>query len=627
MHRVVLLLLASAALAQSRSASALTFPLFVDYPLLNVALAKQLAPDTDGVLSFGGGTCRSVTLHDPAARSSGGKVRVAFRGTARLGFGFLGVCLAPISWDGYLDVVTDASVDDAWRLRLRVVDSELFDRDHHRTTVGSRVWDLLKGRIESRLDAFTFDLHPPVDDVTAVLRAFVAPDRATPLLAALDSAHPLPVTVRDDGIEVPIAIDLPQEPPAPALPEPALAPEELERWQAALDSWDAFLVFAIKDVGLATDDEETRQQLLDLLLANRQELLDILAAGPQVGEDPVRRLFLESWERFRTIVRRAAVADRVRDHALRYVTFIAAGDALALLDAAGPNLGIEISADGLRRLARLLEPEYAGDPTAYSDAPDPALRDLFHFHEPAEPPPAPDVPDAWWWPGVRAAYADELPADQWTALVRRLDRWVPTDAEFPTYRDAIAHVLSAIGTRTAHVNAVEDRFAALYGHLVPAVAWQESCWRQFVRKDGTVTFLLSKTGDIGIMQVNRRVWRGFFDVEKLRWDLGYNVGAGAEILAQLLTRYGTREGKEQIENAARATYSAYNGGPGAYRRYRQTRVPRIQRAIDRSFWEKYRTIAAGQALDFVLCIESWGTAPRPQLSVAPAGSMSRRCTS
>jgi len=130
------------------------------------------------------------------------------------------------------------------------------------------------------------------------------------------------------------------------------------------------------------------------------------------------------------------------------------------------------------------------------------------------------------------------------------------------------------------------------------------------------------------MQVNRRVWRGFFDVGKLEWDIGYNAGAGAEILAQLFTRYGMREANERPENAARATYAAYNGGPDAYRRYRRGRVPRKLRAIDLAFWEKYQAIAAGQGLDFVLCVDRWGTTPsRARLSTGPVASTSKCCIS
>ena len=121
-----------------------------------------------------------------------------------------------------------------------------------------------------------------------------------------------------------------------------------------------------------------------------------------------------------------------------------------------------------------------------------------------------------------------------------------------------------------------------------------------------------------------RVWRGFFDLEKLEWDIAYNASAGAEILAQLLNRYGAREGRAQAENGARATYSAYNGGPDAYRRYRLARVARTERAIDVAFWKKYQAMAAGRALDFVLCIQGWSPS-RTQLSVVPRAATPNSC--
>ncbi len=111
-----------------------------------------------------------------------------------------------------------------------------------------------------------------------------------------------------------------------------------------------------------------------------------------------------------------------------------------------------------------------------------------------------------------------------------------------------------------------------------------------------------------MMQVNRRVWRGFFDLRKLEWDVGYNVGAGTEILAQLLTRYGVREMGGDPHRAARATYSAYNGGPGAFMRYRRAQVPRRWRAVDEAFWKKYQAVVAGEALDYVLCTQEWAGA-------------------
>jgi hypothetical protein len=607
-------------------AEQVTFPLVIDYPILAAALVHQLHPDPDGAAVLWGtrSGCRSLVVRDLHVDRAE-RLRLTARGKARVGFGVLGLCVAPLSWDGYLETLATPELGRDWQLRFGDLDSHVYDDRWRKTVVASRLWDVVKGRFERELAGFSFDLGPPVDEARALLRAVAEPERARPVLQALDTIRPLSTEAAEDAIRVVVAIDLPPQQFATGGPEPALAPMQLERWQAALESWDAFLVFVIKQVGMNDADPKLREELLALLLDSRERLLAALAAEPPGGVDPVRQLFLDAWERLRRVVREAALHGDLGDRALRYAAFLAAGDALAALDVAGPSLGLEISADGLRRLARILDPEYAGDPVAYSETPDAVLRDLFEFHDPGAGMPSEPPPSDGSWFGPRAAYAE--PVDEIRPLVQRLDRWVPRQDDIETYRDAVARLLAHVTERTAQTNSIEPRFGELYRHLVATTAWQESCWRQFVEKDGKVTFLLSSTGDIGIMQVNRRVWRGFFDLQRLEWDVAYNAGAGAEILAQLLRRYGVREAGSRLENAARATYAAYNGGPEAYRRYRVHNAPRAQRAIDRAFWDKYQAMAAGQALDFVLCVENWGPPGRARLSTASDASTRKCCTS
>jgi hypothetical protein len=126
----------------------------------------------------------------------------------------------------------------------------------------------------------------------------------------------------------------------------------------------------------------------------------------------------------------------------------------------------------------MLAPEYAADPLDYSDAPDPGLRDLFHFHDPDELPPPPP-PESRWWPIPRTAWAEEAGSDV-HALAARLDRWVPNEDEIDVYRGVVDRLLAAVGAREARSAPFDGRFGDLYAHLVKAVAWQESCWRQFV---------------------------------------------------------------------------------------------------------------------------------------------------
>src|ERR1041384_5796914 len=39
------------------------------------------------------------------------------------------------------------------------------------------------------------------------------------------------------------------------------------------------------------------------------------------------------------------------------------------------------------------------------------------------------------------------------------------------------------------------------------------------------------------MQINQSVWRGFYQLERLRWDTAYNARAGAQILMRYVKDY------------------------------------------------------------------------------------------
>lgn len=128
-------------------------------------------------------------------------------------------------------------------------------------------------------------------------------------------------------------------------------------------------------------------------------------------------------------------------------------------------------------------------------------------------------------------------------------------------------------------------------------------------KDGRVTYLESATGDIGLMQVNKYVWRGFYDIGRLQADVVYNAGAGSQILSQLMRgrRGARRTAFGALAELARAAYSAYNGGPQACDRWRRRGVPREQREIDAAFWQKYRTLERGSRIDVLRCAAERGS--------------------
>jgi hypothetical protein len=608
---LVALIAVAVVLVEPGRAEESRFPLTLDYQVLRVAVLTHLQEEAGGSIKVWRTPdgCSSFLLRDVTVEPAEGRLKIAGPAVGNAGLPFLGLCWANISWTGRAEVLARPEIGPDWQLRFRDLETKLYDASGQKRGFATRLFTMAKGGIEAELSTFTIDLHPPATELTTMLTSFAGPADTSPMVAALQTIRPADLTVEPDAVRVGVALDLPAAPAGPRVSEPALTPKELERWEARLESWDGFLAFVVKTLAGENTDPATRDELLGILLDARREVVDVLARGPQPGHDAVRQIFVATWDRLRAVVRRTVVDQRgVPTHALRYVVFLAAGDALAALDAVAPATGIDFSADGLRRLAKSLDPAFAGDPLQQSDLADPRLQELFQFRDPDASPrrprrAAPGISLNWLLP--RPALAAD--ADEWRRLSMRLDRWVPGVRELQIYRETVDHLLAEAADRSLDPDALDERFADLFHHLVKATAWQESCWRQFVRRSEGVTYLTSTTGDVGLMQINLRVWRGFFNAVRLKWDAAYNAGAGAEILQQLLVRYGAREARGRLENAARATYSAYHGGPAHYRRYRTATSASRGFLIDRAFWEKYQAVSAGTAAGRVLC-------PAPRIS-------------
>lgn len=593
------------------SAANVELPLSIRTQVLDQALAQvlELRPDRSAVL-YEEGPCRYLHAMQPHLESQAGQLRFTSRGAASFGLELLGTCLLAPTWRGSIELVLEPYVDEAWQLRYRVIDSAIYDEEGGKASLISWIWELSKYFLVPRLEGFSFDLAVPRTQIIALLHASIAPETAAQLDTALDTLKVGDVAIREQGLAVPLLLDLPDAvldagPPAPQAP---LTPQELAAFQQALEPWDAFLVSVIKSAGTDIADTEVRDQLFDLLIASRHQLLPILEGDlPPDTRDPVRALFIDAWQDLRAIIEGAQLRGLMPDRLLQYMTFVNAGDALLALDAAAPGLGMRFSADGLRTLARSLRPAAAEDPLRYDFEVDPTLRELFHFEpEPeaslAPPPPSPPESQSWLdWLITGAHAADALPGI--AELGNRLDRWTPSDAELESYRPVVAQLL-ALTADAALAGAPPDAaYATIYRNLVPATALIESCWRQFTRSGEQVTFLRSQAGSIGLMQINQHVWRGFYNVDKLKWDAAYNAQAGAQILLRYLQQYGMKVASQtgSPEHAPRSAYSVYNAGPRAARRFLKPDAHPRERRVDERLWRLYQGFAAGGSADLTDC--------------------------
>ena len=392
-------------------------------------------------------------------------------------------------------------------------------------------------------------------------------------------------------VQLAAAFQLPQLPQVPGLPSALTGPSA--DWR----QFDSFFTFVVKNFGDVVP-ANLKDPLGDAFLDSRYELTSAIAPGK--GGNPVPELFVNGWKRLSPIMNQALPALPTQSASL-YSTFIGAADKLALTGGAGLNL----TPDALKGMAKLIAPSSTADPLAYTTGVDAGLRSLLGFG--AAPTPGKQsrldqrlLPDreratavSLWLGGVALA-AEPAAGD--------INQMLPDRNDIERYLTAVRNLLVELSDKIATKTKVSDEHKPLYRQIVFTAAWQESCWRQWIKKG---TPMASTTGDVGLMQVNRNTWRSLYDLKGLNGDIQYNGNAGGEILLYYLTKYAIRknEDKQPGGNLARATYSAYNGGPSAVGRYRGVRQSPVWKKVDEAFWEKFQLVSAGNEMAVKSCYE------------------------
>jgi soluble lytic murein transglycosylase-like protein len=651
-------------------ASQVRIPLTIDYITLREALKHKLYTGPGGRAQLWNGLddCQFLYAENPefSHAPAGGAASVKLETANSLGLGVAmgSQCIGEISWSGIVEALGVPYIAPSLQLKFHFTDFNVYDAAHQKTQIVSKGFDLIKSYLVPRLEDFSYDLRPSVQQLAAMIADSIPADAAGRMHAAIASLTAEPnIVALDDGIRVTLVMEVPNVSASAPIPGAAASPSpaELKAFQDTLDQWDAFLVFSIKQLGDSVGDQQFRDQLLQILLDSRYRLVQALnnpaaAAGP----DPVRLLFLDEWTQLHDAVRAAARRGMLGARALEFMSFISAGDALFALDQAAPALGVRISAADMRRLAHIMAPAATGDPLQFNYGEDRDMKKLFSVPEPprsrhpieeeniapSTPAPTPatharlfpfphgkGLLSTFWFPfphgkglGVRflalispreADAAEDNSAMQITRLqdvADRLYRLVINEENADAYRHDMGLLLNLsaayqLSRVVSGLNALDTDNGRVYVSLVLATAWQESCWRQFVMNGDRIRWLESATGDIGLMQVNKHVWRGFYDLDRLKWDVLYNAGAGCEILARMMQYAAISQPKFDpvliSSHLARSTYAGYNGGPGACNRWRRREPPALKQ-VDSSFLEKYRAEENGTQIDILSCARDWG---------------------
>jgi len=571
-------------LAQAALAAKLEIPLRVPLDTVRKALAASLSSQL-----YREGPCRYLNIGEPKLEATdSGQLRFTGPGQGLLGVELAGKCRSAGAWRGAVDFTLVPRIDEAGRLRVNIVDSRLANAN----PAINLLWDAGKRQVHARLERMSYDLGASREALVGLLRGAAPPGQTAAMEEVLQQIQILDPRVESTQVVVPVAMEIPDAwltPPATAASTAPLTEAEMDALDAALEPWDAFLVYIVRQAALDGQDTALRRQLFTLLLDSRYQLVSIISGEARANGDPLRALFLSTWTDLRSILSEAQRAGTLPPSLLRYALFVDAGDALLALENAAP--GLALSAEGLRQLARSLKPGETGDPLAYQWDVDTELRGLFEVSEPPEIDPTPPT-KSWLDFFIGRAFAAQA-----------LDRWIPTREELPDYREQVGAVLQKAAAGELARSALASPYDGIYRNLVPTTALIESCWHQYVMRGGKVTYLRSASHSVGIMQINQKVWRGFYNVEKLRWDTAYNIRAGAQILARYVKDYAIpyAEKSGDAKSIPRAAYAVYNAGPRAVGRFAKSQPHPREARVDDKLWSLYQGIASGAQVDLASC--------------------------
>ncbi len=608
----------------------ITVPLTLDFPFIRMVLLDQLytqpgerAVVVDEKTDI---NCAYIEMQNPEVKSDGSFIVIGSRIKVQGGVPFIGDCKL-VNWEGYIETTQRVLLDEkTYQLKLETVDSHVYKTNRQPIVIATKVWDLIKMHVHPYFSKMSINLAFPVDEMRTMLPLFFTDDDRMRAEAWMKTLNLGDVRVEKDAIRLDLAMTVETTPPAAEDPASEMTADEIERISTLWETWDAFLVFQLETLLGETLTDEERRCLFEALIETRYGFVRAMSEK-KTGPDLVRQQFVWTWQQLASTLRTHLVKKTGHGDLIKYLAFFTASDVLAALDKLGPSLNLEISRDGLLRLAKLLSTQNVS--LAYVPAVDGNLRELLGFGPPLnETGPSYkelEIPFPEEEKGIEEEKSPDITEEVLSRLIdlilispayaaestptnlEELKEWIVTKENIGPYLDKVRQVLEKTADEALVKSKLDPSYQPLYRLMLMATAWQESCWRQIIKSGGNIQPLFSYTqSSVGLMQINERVWRGIYKTESLRWNIAYNAQAGAEIIGHYLKDYALKKmdpaNPLDQDTLGRAVYAIYNGGPAQFQQFLKRSKSNAFYDSDKLFWEKYSMAKAGEFDKVSICL-------------------------
>jgi hypothetical protein len=360
-------------------AEQVVLPLTLDYKLLTSLLVREAFSGKGQTAALVGrpGECVYLGISEPKFSAAGKNVRLEMRLAIRLGTDVVGRCVAPVEWQGYLSLVQQPVFDSqTFSLAFRTVDSIILNQARQPATIAGVLWEFAKPRVYEYLNRVRLNLAPPVKDMRDFLAPLFHEQARQATQTMLSSLRGGPLSVTGDSVIIELQGEVEEVySPAKDQGDKTISQAERKKLIQLWETWDVFLVSLVSLLASEPLTPEDQLLLVDVLLDTRYAFAAALEEQ-DLEKDFVRLQFIRVWRKLAPLFRRQLYA-KPSANTLGFLAFFTAADALTVLDQMGPTLGIEVSQQGLLRLAAMLTGRET--PLIYSPDVDPGLRKLLQL--------------------------------------------------------------------------------------------------------------------------------------------------------------------------------------------------------------------------------------------------------
>lgn len=335
----------------------LTVPM--DYSLIRNVLLSQLYTGEGATARVwkDGKQCSFLDMANPQISGENGQVKIRNSIHARIGMQFGGQCVPAVEWSGILQTLQKPNLDASGNvLSFPITAAQAFDQNGQMLNIG-QLQELINKAVQPKLAGLKIDLHETRPDIVKTLQNYV--DDSEKLHEVVDSLRFVSVNATDKALQLSLGFNGLSVKKSALANAPVLSSEELQQWQSIWLGWQMSLEQRLSQPPLDNQSAQTKELLSELMQEAGVAFEQGLTESESGKNDPVRNFFSQSWDKLAPLLRSAS-NKMPGAEGLRYLTLIAATDLMYELEAIGAPLGLDISSNGLRKLARAYIKHQAG---------------------------------------------------------------------------------------------------------------------------------------------------------------------------------------------------------------------------------------------------------------------------